>query len=262
MTFNYLKIIFLFLSVSIFSQTYQPSDFMFTKEITRAIDLREKENESLYSIDREISTLLIAATLTGTLTPYFSDSLDNGQLLTLSDFRQRITIENGEIEKDTSYMDEDEKEEYLLSLSENSDTDDYFFGKDLYQMEMTETLYFSKNSSEMRHRIKTLTIFLPADHPENIRGIQQPIATYDFNEIIKVFKDDPNAIWYNPKNDSEHRSLEEAFDLRLFSSYIIKVSNPNDDYLVDIYDGEQQGIIQATEKEYQLLEFESNMWEN
>ena len=114
----------------------------------------------------------------------------------------------------------------------------------------------------MRHHIKSLTIFLPADHPDNLRGIQKPIATYDFKDIIKIFKNDPNAIWYNPKNDSEHRSLEEAFELRLFSSYIIKVSNPQDELLSDIYKTQQEGIIQAQEKEYELLEYESNLWEN
>jgi gliding motility associated protien GldN len=246
-----------------FSQEPEASDLMFKKEIIRAIDLREKQNQPLFSAEREITKLLMEATLSGLITPYCSDSLSHGKLLTVEQFQQRITIDNGEIEEDTSYMDWDEKMTYLEGLAENESTADYFFGKDLYQMELTEVIYFSNNSSEMRYKIKAITIFLPAEHPDNIRGIQQPIATFDFDKVLKVFANNPDAIWFNPSNDSEHRSLADAFELRLFSSYIIKVSNPNDEYLVDIADGnERNGILNSTEKEYELLEFESNFWEN
>ena len=258
----YLQIALILFSWESLGQPSNQSDLMFSKEITRAIDLREKQNEPLYSAERELPKLLIDATLAGIITPYFSDSLGRGQVIPFSTFQERITIETGIIPQDTAYMDDYEKEEYLLSLSNGSSEDDYFFGRDFHQLELTETMFFSKKTSEMRHHIKSLTIFLPADHPDNLRGIQKPIATYDFKEVIQIFKNDPNAIWYNPKNDSEHRSLEEAFELRLFSSYIIKVSNPQDELLSDIYKTEQESIIQAQEKDYELLEYENNLWEH
>ena len=246
-----------------YSQNLQASDLMFKKEITRAIDLREKQNQPLFSAGREISKLLVDATLTGQITPYSSDSLKEGKQLTVSEFEQLITIDNGAITQDTAYMDEYEKQDYLASLANQTQTPDFYFGKDLYQMELTENVYFSSESSEMRYQIKAITIFIPAEHPDNIRGIQQPIASYDYNEVMKIFKNDPNAIWYNPYNDSEHRSLENAFELRLFSSYIIKISNPNDDYIVDEVGGDsKKGITQSEKKAYDLLEFESNLWEN
>jgi gliding motility associated protien GldN len=236
---------------------------MFKKEVIRAIDLREKQNQPLYSAERELSKLLMDATLNGTIRPYSSDSLSSGKTLSIADFQKRITIDNGEVEQDTAYMDEYEKQEYLENLANQNPTADYFFGKDLYQIELTEIIYFSSESSEMRYKIKAITIFLPAEHPNNIRGIQQPIATYDFDAVMKAFENNPNAIWYNPYNDSEHRSLANAFELRLFSSYIIKISNPNDDYITDQAGGNaKQGIIQSQEEAYDLLEFESNLWEN
>jgi gliding motility associated protien GldN len=258
-----LIILVLFTSIKLYSQAPQSNQLLFKKEIVRAIDLREKQNEPLFSADRELTTLLLNATLSGSLTPYSSDSLSQGKQLTISEFRSRITIDNGEIEQDTAYMDQYEKMEYLQNLLENENNPDYFFGKDLYQLELSETLYFSKNSSEMRHHTKSITVFLPAEHPDNIRGIQQPIATYDFAEILNAFEGNPDAIWYNPKNSAEHHPISVAFELRLFSSYIIKVANPNDEYLVDIYGGnERTGIIKSLEKDVEFLEFESNLWEN
>jgi len=258
-----LNIALFILSFNLFAQVTEPSDLMFKKEITRAIDLREKQNEPFFSTQREISKLLIDAALAGNITPYSSDSLSKGKALTVKELKKRITIETDELEEDTAFMDDYDKALYLEQLSNGEYETDYFFGKDLYQMEMIETLYFSRKTSEMRHHIKTLTIFLPAEHPNNIRGIQQPIATFDFQELISTLKNNPQAIWYNPKNDAEHLSLISAFELRLFSSYIIKISNPNDEYLVDIYNGNQEkGIMQSSKEEYKLLQIESNFWEN
>lgn len=258
---SFLLTLFIIVSAS-FGQTPSDDELTFKKEIIRAVDLREKQNEPLFSADRELSKLLMDATIAGMITPYTSDSLAKGKSISIADFKKSITIDDGSVPQDTAYMDNDEKEEYLLSLLEQDDEQNYFFGKDLYQMEITEDIYFSKNSSEMRYSIKALTIFLPAEHPDNIRGIQMPVASYDFKEVMKIFKDNPDAIWFNPANDSKHLSLEDAFELRMFSSYIIKVSNPSNDYLVDIHGGNQyQGILQAQEQEYEFLEFESNLWE-
>ena len=76
------------------------------------------------------------------------------------------------------------------------------------------------------------------------------------------FRNDPRAIWFNSQNDSEHRNMADAFDLRLFSSYLIKVSNPKDQYLADIYTGTaKQAILAAQWKANELMEYEHNLWE-
>jgi len=78
----------------------------------------------------------------------------------------------------------------------------------------------------------------------------------------KVFRDNPKALWFNPYNDAEHRNLEHAFELRLFSSYLIKISNPSDEYLVDTYGGDPKtGIMASQWKAFELLEYEHNLWE-
>lgn len=60
------------------SSTIRPiplSDQMFRKNITREIDLREKQNKPMLSDGKEISRVIIDAVKRGELQPYKNDSL-------------------------------------------------------------------------------------------------------------------------------------------------------------------------------------------
>lgn len=237
------------------------SDIMYRKTLIRAMDLREKQNKPMFARNREITRLLIDAVKRGDITPYANDSLDGGRKLTIDEF-----LERSQIPSETAELTEEEKE---IALA-NGDSSvlmmggtEYYFPTDLYQMEIKEDMIFDKQRSRMYYDIHAITIFVPADHPSNIKGIQLPIASFSYKELVeKLFTDNPLAIWYNPQNDSGHKALADAFELRLFSSYIIKVSNPSDAYLVDIYGGDQKkGIMASQWAAFELLEYEHNLWE-
>jgi len=235
------------------------SDIMWKKTLIRAIDLREKQNKPLFSRNREITRLLIDAVTKGDITPYANDSLD--RKITIDEFNEniKIPIEGGELTA--------EEKEIALANGDSSVLQtggpSYYFPTDLYQMEIKEDLIFDKQRSRLYYDIIAVTMYVPADHPQNVKGIQQVIASFSYKDLVeKVFKDNPKAIWFNVQNDQQHKNLADAFDLRLFSSYIIKVSNPNDSYLVDIYGGDQiKGIMSSQWAAMELLEFEHNLWE-
>lgn len=235
------------------------SDIMWKKTILRAIDLREKQNKPLFSRNREITRLLIDAVAKGDLTPYANDSLE--RKITIDDFNQAmlIPVEGGTLTA--------EEKEIMLANGDSSALQAggpaYYFPTDLYQLTIREDLIFDKQRSRLYYDIIALTLFVPADLPSNIKGIEQVVASFSYKELVeKVFKDNPKAIWFNVQNDQQHKNLADAFDLRLFSSYITKVSNPNDAYLVDIYGGDQQkGIMASQWAAMELLEFEHNLWE-
>jgi len=238
------------------------SDIMYKKTILRAVDLREKQNLPMFARNREISRLLIDATIAGTITPYVNDSLDNGQKMTIVDFNKLLIMPSDA----PSFTPEDTAMMFAngdYSYREISLGGDKFFPTDIYQMEIKEDWIFDKQRSRQYFDIIAITIFVPADHPSNIKGIQYPIASYSYKELCeKLFKDNPKAIWFNPQNERESKNLADAFDLRLFSSYIIKVSNPKDAYLTDIYGGDQQkGIMASQWAAFELLEYEHNLWE-
>lgn len=133
--------------------------------------------------------------------------------------------------------------------------------KDLYEMELKEDMIFDKKRSRMYHDIKTITLFVPSTLAQNTSGIETPIATFKYSDLVKVFRNNPqNAIWFNPQNDAQHKNLADAFELWLFNSYITKVSNAADSRLDDIYGGGQQGILAAQQTAADLVEYEYNLW--
>jgi gliding motility associated protien GldN len=235
------------------------SDIMWKKTILRAIDLREKQNKPLFSRNREITRLLIDAVKKGDLTIYANDSLD--RKITIDDFDQAmlIPVEGGTLTEEEKQIALANGDSSVLQSSGPA----YYFPTDLYQLTIREDLIFDKQRSRLYYDIIALTMLVPADLPSNIKGIEQVVASFSYKELVeKVFKDNPKAIWFNVQNDQQHKNLADAFDLRLFSSYITKVSNPNDAYLVDIYGGDQQkGIMASQWAAMELLEFEHNLWE-
>jgi gliding motility associated protien GldN len=239
------------------------SDIMYKKTITRALDLRELQNLPLFSQSKQITKLIIEAVQAGILTPYSSDSLDGGAKLTQEEFMKKIELPSTDAPggEDEGGFDEFGDETEVAAVEESSSN--YFFPQDLYQMEIKEDLLFDKQRSVLYYDIQSFTFKVPADHPDNIKGIEIPIASFSYKELIeKVFPNNPDAVWYNPMNDSEHHNLADAFELRLFSSYIIKISNANDEYLTDTYGGDPKtGIMASQWKAFELLEYEHNLWE-
>ncbi|SFQ33269.1 gliding motility protein GldN [Hymenobacter arizonensis] len=133
--------------------------------------------------------------------------------------------------------------------------------KDLYEMEVKEDMIFDKKRSRMYHDIKSITLLVPSTLPSNTSGIEKPIGTFKYSDLVKVFRANPeNAIWFNPENDAQHKNLADAFELWLFNSYITKVSNAGDSRLDDIYGGAQQGILAAQQTSADLIEYEYNLW--
>jgi gliding motility associated protien GldN len=241
------------------------SDIFFKKSLVRAMDLREKQNKPMFSRNREITRVLIEAVQNGKLTPYSNDSL--ATVISIDEFMERMSIPSALAKFDINNPDDtmnayiEYGPDWRTEMKGQMQTQ-YYFPQDLYQMEIKEDIIFNKETSRMTYDIHSITIFVPADHPSNVRGIQSTVASFKFKDLVNdTFRDNPNAIWFNAQNDATHLSLADAFELRLFSSYIIKVSNPSDAYLSDIYNDQYKGILASQWAAHELLEFEHNLWE-
>jgi gliding motility associated protien GldN len=254
------------------------SDVMYQKTIVRAMDLREKQNKPMFSQNRWITKLIIEAVKRGDITPYTTDSLEEGGKLTIDEFSKAMSI-GGAVPTTMEVQDavQNKINDGSLDPATQDTTGTFdktlaeliaasgageFMPRDLYQMEIKENIIFDKQRSRMYYDIHSVTIKIPADHPDNKKGIEMVVASFSFRDLLeKVFKDNPNAIWYNPQNDAQHKTLADAFELRLFSSYIIKVSNPSDAMLQDIYGDPERGIMASQWAAFELLEYEHNLWE-
>lgn len=234
------------------------SDIMYYKTITRAIDLREKQNQPLFSKNREITALLINGLSNGLIKAYENDSLKNQ--LTVSDFNEKLIGPNAFSIEDTVDLFLEYGAQWKQIAA--SIPVDMYTARDLYQVEIKEYVLFDKQRSVLYYDIQTITVFIPADHPMNTKGIQIPVASFSYKEVAgKLFQDNPGAIWYNAQNERENKNLTDAFDLRLFSSYIINVSNPKDAYITDIYSDQKKAMMASSWAAAELMEYEHNLWE-
>lgn len=266
--------------------SYRPipnSDIMFRKTIWRAIDLREKQNKPMFAEGKEISRVILDAVKRGELQAYKNDSLTS-------------TLSSAEVVSNSSYAEtsaglSDEEKAAGFSESDLGGGDDgwgapapkkgakgkktvaaapkkpaappsyEYRPKDLYQLELKEDMIFDKKRSRMYHDIKCLGLLVPSTLSTNASGIEKPIGYFKYSDLVRVFRANPDkAVWFNPQNDAQHKNLADAFELWLFNSYIVKVSNPNDARLDEIYGGQQQGILASQQAASDLIEYEYNLW--
>ncbi len=228
------------------------SDIMFKKGVKRALDLREKQNSALFSVNHEVTRILMEAVKEGKLKVYASDSLDAGKTWTKEEFLEKMKMGSNNDGIDTTGMSAEE----LAQLFGTQ----FYEPRQLYQMELTEDVIFDKQRSRLYYDILALTLKVPAEFDP--KGVEVPAGTFKYKDLYDIFKKDPRAIWYNSENDQTHLNMADAFELRLFSAYIIYVSNPRNQMVVDIYNQyPKEGIMASYWMANQLMEYEHNLWE-
>lgn len=227
-------------------------DVMFKKTVWRRLDMLEKQNRYFMSVNKELPTLILEYIKMKKITAYESDSLDEGKLLTDAKFTSNLQDPNNQM-PDTSGMSKDDIAA-ILAQSREINT------KQLTLVDLKEDVIFDKKRSRMYYDIIAVTVYIPA--ALNPRGFNQAIATVKFKDLVELFKKDNRAIWFNRDNDSEHRNFSDAFDLRLFSSFIIKVNNPSDELVQDTYGGDpKKGRYGSEKAALDIMEYEHNLWE-
>ena len=244
------------------------SDVLFKKTVWRKIDLREKQNRPLFSENREITKVLIDAVKSGELVAYKTDSVNVP--LTREEFLANMTgkdMGGGLTEEEIAAgfgQEEEDDDAWGAALGTTATQDaapvsNEYFAKQLYLLELKENVVFDKKRSRMYHDIQTISIKVPSTL--NPLGFEQTVGSFKMSDLVKVFRNNPEtAIWYNAQNDAQHKNLADAFDLWLFSSYITKISNPNDRALGDIYGGGKKGLLAAQEALEALIEYEYSLW--
>lgn len=260
------------------------ADQLYSTRVWRRVDLREKQNKPFFSENRQITKVIIEAVMNGTLYPYTNDSLNTRM-------SKEQFIENMTIPTDDLGPTEDE-----IAMGFGQETQDSGWGdawgdsnsgqgaegtntgtsaptaassgpllfapRDVTVLEIMEDVIFDKHRGRQYYDIQSVTMVLP---PENFpeTGLLRQVASFKYTDLVRVFEENPEtAVWVNPQNNSKHLNLKHAFDLRLFSSRIVKYSNPDDEYIIDMVDGERrQALLKSMDYEYQMLEREHQLWE-
>jgi gliding motility associated protien GldN len=260
-------------------------DIMYKKRLWRRMDLKEKQNRSFFAFNNEITKIIIEAVHAGVLFPYKNDSLltrmskeeflENmkmpsytGDQLTEEEKAMGFTADDNWGDDDGWGDDSGWGDEESTASNESSGaatataTADYFFPADVSVLQIMEDWVFDKRRSRLFYDIQSITLILPADKfPET--GLRREVATFRYKDLEELFRSMPEeALWFNPQNSAEHKNLADAFLLRLFSARLIKVANPEDSYIADIYNNSpKEGLIASQRIEEELLQLEHELWE-
>ncbi len=254
----------------------------------RRLDLNEKINQPLFSFNNEISKFLVEWVEAGVLTPYMNDSLMTK--MTVAQFKENLRIEEGvvdgelsEAEKSAGFGNENktasavgtddgwggktatnaEKAKPTDGFTEKAATATtaaYYFPKELTIIEIKEDAIIDRQRSRLYFDIQSFTLIIPAVKTK--AGFDKPVASFRYKDVYKLFRSNPNCIWYNSQNEIQHKNMADAFDLRMFQARIVKKGNARNQYLTDINNSELDGLNRSQSLEYELLEMEHDMWEN
>lgn len=250
---------------------------MFKKTIWRRMDMEEKQNRPFFSLNGEISRLLIEAVDEGLLTPYRSDSCINFMpdiifVSNISVEREQNPFVGGGFNSGgfDSFGDESSTEE----ASEGAESDEArqeAIPEDLFSvLYIKEDLIFDRNRSRMYNYIRSLSIALPRDAGSiyNPAGFERKVAHFRYDDVIALFRGPyaDRAKYYNRNNSGKHMNMSDAFELRLFNAPIVKISNPQDldirQQYADLQAKDPLSVIVIQQKyEYDLMEYESELWE-
>jgi len=252
-------------------------DIMYKKRVWRRMDLREKQNKPFFASNNEITKHIVNAAKAGIIPIYQGDSMVNR--LTKEEFLERL--ENPALQDmnmggaddgwgdsggddwgsddgwgDTA-ADEPAEEESSASSSEVSTQ---FLVREMSTLEIVEDMIFDKQRSVLVWDIQAIKIIIPAENFTS--GVERTVGVFKYKDLLNLFRSNPEKmIWFNPQNSAEHKNLADAFSLRLFDARIVKVANPDDNMIIDIYnETPREGIMASQWLEYQLMEKEHELW--
>lgn len=254
------------------------NDIMYKKRVWRRMDLKEKQNKGFFATNNQITKIMIDAVNAGTLTPYVNDTLITR--MTKEEFLENLKLpdEGGgltEEEKALGFTEDDggwgddswggeeegeaagEGEEAAAAVDEGA----YFFPNQITILEIMEDIIFDRKRSRLYYDVQAVTMIIPAS--EFPSGLQKSVAVFKYKDLAELFQSMPDeAIWFNRENSREHKNLADAFDLRLFSARIIKVENPDNNFITDVYDETpKQGVMASQWLEDEIIGYEHDLWE-
>lgn len=238
---------------------------MFKKTVWRRMDLLEKQNRPFNSRNGELPRLLLQAVEEGLIKPYVTDSTIN--LMPDSIFIANTTVERqggaggfgGGGFGGGGFGNEP-------SQPQNTGPQYDPIPKDLFNVVyFKEDIVFDRNRSRMYWYIRTVSLALPARAGTtwNPAGFEKMVAHFKYDDVVALLRGPyaEQAIWYNNQNQAAHRNFADALELRLFNAPITKISNADNLDIRQIEQDPYEAILLQQKYEYDLMEYESELWE-
>lgn len=236
-------------------QFIREADVMWSKVLTRRINLTEKRNLSLYypTEDIEGRRSLIQLMMWGiknkSLTPFTEDDFVSQYTLNEIDERFGAGI-------DTTYdIDPETGESIPLITKKPADI------SEVKELLVKERWIFDKQRSVMEPRIIGLCpirLYYRDDDLDQEEVRYKKLFWVFFPEARNIFAS--QAI-YNPNNQSQEMTYDDFFLKRMFDGYIFKESNVYNNRLIQMYATGLDVLLESEKIKEKIFNYEHDLWE-
>lgn len=257
----------------------RPADVAYVKRVWQEFDLRERANAIYASPKANLMQIIMEAVLAGELTAY--DPTPSPEDPTGDSFKKILPADQvmGRFGGDSTLVEQYDDEGNVISSQFVAAT---FNPNDVVRFRIKEDWIFDRRRSVFEPRIVGIA---PLVTPKmDGMGSQPAIGQegdfgdlpFDTGSVAPTMEADPYpAFWiYFPEaryifvnkevpsryNDTGNLSFDDVFIRRLFSSYIVKESNPEDLRIKDYISNGVERLYEAERIKNGLVNFEQDLW--
>jgi gliding motility associated protien GldN len=220
----------------------------YSKRIERVIDVREKVNKIMDWPRSPFYRIIHDNVMNSKLTAYQNDSLK-------SFFTSEEVLRRGTREIVTQVVDRNDPDNTV-----DTSVIIPFDPRDIKKYRIMEDWIFDHNYSDFRAKIIAIA---PLYKPifAGVELGEQPIYWVKMDDIRPILV---NVELFNPFNDAARLSYDDFFQMRMFSSYIVKESNMYDQYINEFDQFKDDGIAAQLESDRiknDLFILEHDLWQ-
>lgn len=250
----------------------------------RQIDLSEKQNKGFFAMNGEVTRFILDLIAAGELDVYKNDSLSTKETKenALKALERSQAVAYDSWDPATAYYQGDIKsfngKNYEAQTDntgvnpESSPNGEWavtrqgqalsFGPRDVIRLTLKEDLIFDKRRARLYYDIQSVQLWAFDD----IGGFNRPLAIVRYKDLEAKFRQyATKAVWFNRQNTAQNKNFADAFLLRLFHGYIIKIENPDDQSIIEMIQASggnyREGVFEVYRQENLLMEKEHNLWE-
>lgn len=224
------------------------NDLYWEKRVWRVIDVREKMNHSFMYPEKPFLDILLTAAQKGEITVYSEENDKFTNKIQPAEVASKISS------MDTTEVMDPETYETKLKITRND-----LNYQDVKQFRIKEVWYFDAEQATMKVRILGIApirdFFDKKSGNFLFTGAMFWIYYPDCRELLAR-----NQVFSVGGNDASPMSWEDLFEMRYFSSYIIKESNVQDQKIEAVYGLGNDMLVEGDKIKMSIFNFEHDLW--